>query len=79
MLDRYSKPEADGYAPVTNTVWSWLAIPPLEQDQTFVNYLLAASHRLDKAHTHCTNALRIVTDPPNDKGSATARTVGRRI
>ena len=67
-VDRYSKPEADGYAPVTNTVWSWLAIPPLVQDQTFVNYLLAASRRLDTAYTHCANALRVLTDPPNDVG-----------
>ena len=67
-VDRYSKPEPDGYAPVTNTVWSWLAIPPFETDHIFVNYLLAASRRLDKAHTHCANALRILTDPPENVG-----------
>ena len=67
-VDRYSKPEADGYAPVTNTVWTWLAIPPHEDDQTFVNYLLAVARRLDAAHAHCTRALRFLTDPPNEKG-----------
>ena len=67
-VDRYSEPEADGYAPVTNTVWSWLAIPPREDDQTFVNYLLAAGRRLDKAHMHCANALHVLTDSPNDLG-----------
>ena len=67
-VDQYSKPEANGYAPVANTVWSWLAIPPHENDQTFVNYLLAAARRLDAAHTHCSGALRFLTDPPNEKG-----------
>ena len=27
-VDRYSKPDPSGYAPVANTVWTWLAIPP---------------------------------------------------
>ena len=67
-VDQYSKPEANGYAPVANTVWSWLAIPPHENDQTFVNYLLAAARRLDAAHAHCSGALRFLTDPPNEKG-----------
>ena len=67
-VDRYSKQGADGYAPVTNTIWSWLAIPPHEDDRTFVNYLLAAGRRLDKAHAHCTSALRVLTDPPEGMG-----------
>ena len=67
-VDRYSKPETNGYAPVANTVWSWLAIPPFQYDQTFVNYLLAASRRLDAAHKHCLEALRFPTDLPNEKG-----------
>ena len=67
-VDRYSKPEADGYAPVANTVWTWLAIPPHEDDQTFVNYLLAAARRLDAAHAHYTRVLRFLTDPPKEKG-----------
>lgn len=62
-VDRYSKAGSDGYAPVTNTIWSWLAIPP-HDDQTFVNYLLAAGRRMDQAHTHCTRALGILTDLP---------------
>ena len=67
-VDRYSKPEADGYAPVANTVWTWLAIPPLEHDQTFINYLLAAARRLDAAYAHCSGALRGLTDHPNEAG-----------
>ena len=67
-VDQYSKPEANGYAPVANTVWSWLAIPPHENDQTFVNYLLSAARRLDAANTHCSGVLRYLADPPNEKG-----------
>ena len=67
-VDRYSAPEADGYASVANTVWTWLVIPPHEDDQTFVNYLLAAARRLDAAHAHCSGALRFLADPPNEKG-----------
>ena len=67
-VDRYSKPGADGYAPVANTVWTWLAIPPHKDDQTFINYLLAAARRLDAAHAHCVGALRALTDHRNEKG-----------
>ena len=67
-VDQHSKPEASGYAPVANTVWSWLAIHPQEYDQSFVNYLLAAARRLDAAHAHCSRTLRFITDPPNEKG-----------
>ena len=62
-VDRYSKAGADGYAPVTNTIWSWLSIPPHE-DRTFVYYLLAAGRRMDQAHTHCTSALGVLAVSP---------------
>ena len=67
-VDRYSEPEADGYAPVANTVWTWLAIPPIENDQTFVDYLLAAARRLDAAYAHCSGALCGLTDRPKEMG-----------
>lgn len=67
-VDRYSEPGSDGYAPVANTVWTWLAIPPLESDQTFVNYLLAAARRLDAAYVHCSRALLGLADQPNEAG-----------
>ena len=67
-VDRYTEPEPDGYAPVANTIWTWLAIPPHE-NKTFVNYLLAAARRLDAAHAHCSGALRGLTEhPPKEKG-----------
>ena len=67
-VDRYAKPGPDGYAPVANTVWTWLAISPLLHDQTFVNYLLAAARRLDAAHTHCAAALSYLDNPTDELG-----------
>ena len=67
-VDHYSKAGDDGYAPVANTVWTWLAIPPLESDQTTVNYLLAAARRLDAAHTHWTRAQSSLNDSRNEQG-----------
>ena len=67
-VDRYSEPGDDGYAPVTNTVWTWLQFPPRAQDGVFVNYLLAAARRLDSAHARCCGALNGLTKIPNDMG-----------
>ncbi|MCY4514958.1 MAG: hypothetical protein OXC69_07475 [Candidatus Tectomicrobia bacterium] len=67
-VDRIAELGPDGYAPVANTVWTWLAFPPRQQDQTFVNYLLAVARRLDVAHTHCTAALNFLDNPPDEKG-----------
>ena len=67
-VDRYSEPESDGYAPVANTVWTWLAIPPVSHDQTFINYLLAAARRLDAAHAHCVRAMGRLSDRTNEMG-----------
>ena len=67
-VDRYSEADDSGYAPVANAVWTWLAIPPREQDETFVNYLEAAARRLDAAHVHCSGALRGLAKHPNEMG-----------
>ena len=67
-VDRYAEPGSDGYAPVANTVWTWLAIPPGQDDQEFVNYLLAAARRLDAAHKHCAAALNFLDNPPAEQG-----------
>ncbi len=48
-VDRYADAELDGYAPVTNTVWTWLHIPP-SPEPAFFHYMLAASRRLDRAY-----------------------------
>ena len=67
-VDRYSEADDSGYAPVANAVWTWLAIPPLEKDQVFVNYLEAMARRLDAAHVHCSGALRGLAKSPNERG-----------
>ena len=55
-VDRYAEKGPDGYAPVTNTVWTWLQIPPYS-DETFFHYYLAASRRIDIAHSLYVSAL----------------------
>ena len=72
-VDRYAEPGPDGYAPVANTVWTWLAIPPHQDDQAFVNYLLAAARRIDTAHKHCTAALSFLDNTPADELGFRAR------
>ena len=67
-VDRYAEPGSDGYAPVANTVWTWLAIRPFEPDRIFVNYLMAAARRLDAAHAHCSGALAGLAEHPDEKG-----------
>ena len=67
-VDRYSEADDSGYAPVANAVWTWLAIPPREQDQVFVNYLEAMARRLDTAHVHCSGALGGLAKYPNERG-----------
>ena len=57
-VDRYADAELDGYAAVTNTVWTWLQIPPRPDDQAFFLYMLATSRRLDRAYALCVGALR---------------------
>ena len=55
--DRYAKFGPDGYAPVTNTVWSWINIPPQTFDQESHYYLLSTARRLDVAHAQCVQTL----------------------
>ena len=65
-VDGYTERDPNRYAPVANTVWTWLMIPPATRDQTFVQYLLAAARRLDSAYLHCSGALRTLTNPPKE-------------
>jgi hypothetical protein len=51
-IDRESPPGPDGYAPIANTLWTWLTFgdPP---DPALFRYLFAAARRLDAAHALC--------------------------
>ena len=55
-VDRYAEKGPDGFAPVTNTLWTWSQIPPCP-DETFFHYFLAASRRIDMAHSFWMSAL----------------------
>ena len=74
-VDRYSEAEQDGYAPVANTVWSWLAVPPRTHNATVYLYLLSAARRLDIAHVHCIGALRSLAETSNQPSFLKARAV----
>lgn len=63
-IDRYSEAKPDGYVPLANTVWTWLAIPPRSFNLSASYYLLAAARRLDMAHVHCRAALGTLQDYP---------------
>jgi|SRR5215204_667648 len=48
-VDKSAKAEPDGYAPITNTIWTWLSIGDPVAQELFL-YLLAAARRLDGTH-----------------------------
>jgi hypothetical protein len=62
-LDRGNQPGPDGYAPVANTLWTWLVFgaPP---DPALFRFLFAAARRLDTAHALCADVLGALTDRP---------------
>ena len=64
-VDRYAETEPDGYAPVTNTVWTWVHVPP-PPDEFFSNFMLTVSRRLDEAHALCASALRELGERPDE-------------
>ena len=64
-VDRYADSELDGYAPVTNTAWTWLKIPP-SPDEAFFHYMLAVSRRLDRAYALYVGALRELGTRPDE-------------
>ena len=64
-VDRYAEQEFDGYAPIINTVWTWLHVPP-SPDEFFFNFMLTASRRLDDAHALCASALRELGHRPDE-------------
>ncbi len=62
-VECHSEPEVGGYAPIANVVWTWLALPPKADKQVFIEYLLAASRRLDEGYAHCQRALTHLSRP----------------
>lgn len=48
-IDSCSKPGSDGYAPITNTIWTWMYVSGTANPDQF-RFLLAAARRLDASH-----------------------------
>jgi len=59
--DRPSKPEPDGYRPITNTIWTWLRVRPVPSDH-LLRYLLASARRLDGTHVLFAETTRFMND-----------------
>ena len=59
-VDKYAMVGQDGYAPIANTIWTWLNVPPQPPEQAF-HYLLAAARRLDSAHSLWVGAMQEFT------------------
>lgn len=60
-IDGYSEPGPDGYAPVSNTICTWLQFGPTP-DPALFRLLFATARRLDTAHALCTAVLEAVED-----------------
>lgn len=60
-VDRYAKVGPDGYAPITNTIWTWLSIGSPATPELF-RYLLAAARRLDGTRALLVEVSSIVDD-----------------
>jgi hypothetical protein len=58
-VDRYAARGTDGYARITNTIWTWLAIGNPTDPKLF-RYLLAASRRMDGTHFLLAEVSRIM-------------------
>lgn len=71
-VDKENSPHADGYAAVSNTIWTWLQFGP-SPDPVLFRFLFAAARRLDSAHDLCVDALEQLGGPrdePNIKARA---------
>jgi hypothetical protein len=61
-LERGNNPGPDGYAPVSNTLWTWLNFGAPPPDPPFFHFLFAAARRLDTAHSLCADVLAALTE-----------------
>lgn len=58
-VDRYAARGSNGYARITNTIWTWLSIGNPTDPKLF-RYLLAASRRMDGTHFLLTEVSRMM-------------------
>ncbi len=60
-VDREAKPDALGYAAITNTVWTWLNVPAAPIPPEVYRLLLSAARQLDTAYTLYTETQQLLT------------------
>lgn len=65
-IDRENSPGPDGYAAVSNTIWTWVQVGP-SPDLELFRFLVAAARRLDTAHDLCVNALNELESYPEEE------------
>jgi hypothetical protein len=63
-IDRMFPPDADGYAPLANTIWTWMILQKAPGLESLFRYVLAAARRLDVAH-RCFQRVRDEMDRMN--------------
>ena len=66
-VDKYTEVQPTGYAAITNTVWTWLQMPP-PKSGAFFHYMLATARRLDQAHELCVQVLDELKVLPEPRG-----------
>lgn len=49
-IDQMFESDEDGYKPLSNTIWTWMAIGPPPGTEELARYLLAAARRLDTSY-----------------------------
>ena len=64
-IDRENSLDPDGYAAVSNTVWTWLQFGPSPDPALFL-FLFAAARRLDTAHALCVDMLDELRNRPDE-------------
>ena len=63
-VDRNNTPGSDGYAPLANTIWTWLTTGP-SPDETIFYYLFAVARRMDTAHKLCVASINLLSGRPD--------------
>jgi hypothetical protein len=69
-IDEQVVEDADGWRPLTDTLWTWMSIGEMRGDGSLARYLLATARRLDGAHralyraTSCLSGLTPETPGP---------------
>ena len=72
-IDQMFEPDEDGYKPLSNTIWTWMAIGPSADTQELTRYLFAAARRLDTSYRGFARVRRALTELDNTAPGPHAR------